>query len=132
MGKKLLMAIVVLVWSTQAGASTIWINSVQIEEVLMQTKEGYQTVTVSYSGADNVTLACAPTAQHKVVSVWTSGDISAFIQGWVSLLLAAQAQGLTVDIAVDSANCNTAGIWDAYGSPEGLGYRFTAVRVKAD
>lgn len=132
MSKKLLVAIMALVWSAQVGASTIWINSVKIEEVLMQSHDGYQAVTVRYSGADNVTLACAPTVQHKVVSVWTSGDISAFIQGWVSLLLAAQAQGLTVDIAVDSANCNTAGIWDAYGSPEGLGYRFSAVRVKAD
>lgn len=41
MSKNLLVAIMALVWSAQVGASTIWINSVKIEEVLMQSHDGY-------------------------------------------------------------------------------------------
>lgn len=130
--KEVIIAILVLSWSVQAGASTLWINSVQVEEVLLQSKGGYQAVTVRYSGGDATMPICAPTEQHRIVSFWTGGDFSAFVQGWLSLLLSAQAQRLTVDLAVDSGNCNTAALWGAFGSPEGLGYRLEAVRIKAD
>ena len=120
-------------FSPLSYAASDWaFQDVFIEDILIYSANGQNVVTVKMEGAGVVDTNCGPTDQHRIVSYWVSDDFSSIAQGWVSLLLSAQAQSLPVNLFVDMDSCETSTGWYDFGNPTGLGLQFLGVQVKND
>ncbi|MFP1678693.1 hypothetical protein ACLD02_08330 [Alloalcanivorax sp. C16-2] len=128
--KYIIMIFLGIFMAGQAGAQKVWERGFEVKDVLIYSMAGYGIVTAKLERDSGIDTGCVPTDHHGIFSYWVEGNFNSRVQTWVSGLLAAQAQGGEVDILIDTDQCNTAGQWDAFGAPAGLGQRFTGVRVK--
>ena len=129
--KKILLTVLIFVMlSGIANAAREWaFQGVYVKDVLVYNQDGNNIVTVQIEGDVTWNTACAPTDTHHIVSYWNSGSLNPNMQTWVSMLLAAQAQDLPVNLWVDMNNCSNGNQWDAFGAPAGLGLQLNGVRV---
>ncbi len=108
------------------------IKGVSVEDVLVYRDNGYNVMTVDFSSESPANTGCTPTDEHKIASTWGSNPFGSLQQSMMSVLLSAQAQGLAVDLMVNTSNCSTGGQWDTYISPTGLGIELKGVRISSD
>ncbi|MCC1495824.1 hypothetical protein [Alcanivorax sp. 1008] len=131
-GKHIISFFVVSLMAANANADKVWLfEDVLIEAVVLSDVSGTIAAQIHMDHAnqsDNNSYVCAPTSQNKIVSYW-NGSASSLLQTFLSTAMAAQAQGLRVDIMVDTSSCNTSNNWPNDGA-NGLGFYLQGIRIK--
>lgn len=115
------------VFLNAAHAQGVWHEDLIVEDVSFYIKDS-KIIQIKFENFPNNT-GCAPADAHGIVYINT-GQV--FDPNWhlqYSTFLSAQAQGVPVDVYVDSAVCNTASGFYDFGPPAGLGLKFYGVRL---
>lgn len=129
-----LSGLLLLTISSPSFAARVWLfKSVHVEEVAVVNVGGTHAVRIALSDVSGTqSYSCAPTQESGVVSLWGS-SVTATMSALLSTALAAQAQGVKVDVLVEDSSCNTGNTWDnGSGKPTGLGLNLNGIRVLRD
>lgn len=127
-----LVLMLLLACANSATAAKEWLfQNVLIEDVIIGRVGGYTYVQIVIDSVGTFT-GCEPTKQARILSYWDGGDYTYALQ---SSALAAQAQGLRVDILVETTDCSLHSAWlnfDEQGGPlpSGPGLLLQGIRIR--
>ncbi|MFN3712211.1 MAG: hypothetical protein ACK4SX_00985 [Alcanivoracaceae bacterium] len=132
--RKFGLLLTLLLFSNVAAAARVWLfEDVLIESVTIREISGTTATQIVISDSTGTqSYSCAPTQQARVVSQWAGGT-NDFIRIIHSTAIAAHAQGLRVDVMVETNTCSTNSNWgNGPGMPAGHGLDLKGIRIRSD
>ena len=120
--------------SSQLFAQRVWLfKNVLIEDVSFLSISGWNITQIKLSDVSSPTASysCAPTSVEGIVSVRSESGNTDRVKLLMSAALAAQAQGLLVDVLVDTSNCSTSGTFTNGTSTPGMGLYLSGIKAHA-